>query len=211
MLTYLLFDLDNTLYSAHYGMEEAMGRRNIAFIARYLGLTPEEAALERRRTMGKHGTSLEWLMAEKGFTDIEAYYAAVHPQGEEASLKPDPGLGEFLKGLPLPCAILTNAPREHADRVLAKLEIRGCFTHVFDIRWNGFVGKPAPGAFTRPLEVLGASPGGTLFVDDFPPYVDGYRALGGPGVLLDELDRYPDYPPPRIRNLRELPLAALIN
>lgn len=204
MIKYLLFDLDNTLYSARYGLEEAAGRRIIAFIARYLNLAPEAALLERRRGMGEYGTSLEWLMAEKGFTDIEAYYAAVHPQGEEASLEPDPALGAFLKGLPLPRAILTNAPMEHALRILDKLQIRDCFTHIFDMRWNSFVGKPSPLAFTRALDALGTSPQETLFVDDFPLYVDGYRALGGPGVLLDELNQYPDYPPPRIQDIREV-------
>jgi hypothetical protein len=41
-------------------------------------------------------------------------------------------------------------------------------------------------------------------VDDYPEYIDGYLALGGKALLLDEFDAYPAYPHPRIRTLREL-------
>jgi FMN phosphatase YigB (HAD superfamily) len=74
------------------------------------------------------------------------------------------------------------------------------------MRWNGLKGKPRPDVFRRVLEVLGKSPGEVLFIDDYPKYVAGYNAIGGRGVLLDELDAYPDFPGQRIRNLRELEL-----
>jgi putative hydrolase of the HAD superfamily len=205
MIEYVLFDLDNTLYSARFGLEDALGRRNIAYVARFLGLTEEEARQERRKRIRLYGTTLEWLMNEKGFTAIEDYYAAVHPPGEEAALVPDPGLRPLLEGLPVPRAILTNSPREHADRILQKLQIGDLFTHIFDMRWNRFTGKPAPEAFHRALNALGTRPESTLFVDDFPPYIQGYLNLAGKGVLLDEYDAFPDYPHPRIRSLGELP------
>ncbi|MDR0553715.1 MAG: HAD-IA family hydrolase [Treponema sp.] len=204
MLKYLLFDLDNTLYSARYGLEDAVSRRILAFLTRYLGVPAPEAARERRIALKKHGTTLEWLMAEKGFTGVDAYYAEIHPEGEASALEPDPALRDFLEGVPLPKAILTNAPLEHAVRILDKLRVRDCFTHIFDMRRNNFVGKPAPETFRRVLDALGVTPAETLFVDDYPFYVDGYRALGGQGVLFDEKNAHPDYPPPRIGDLREL-------
>jgi putative hydrolase of the HAD superfamily len=205
MIDYILFDLDNTLYSARFGLEDNMGRRNIGYTARFLGLTEEEAKLERRRRIRFYGTTLEWLMGEKGFTDIEDYYTVVHPEGEEEGLIPDPGLRPLLEGLPVPLAILTNSPREHADRILKKLQIGDLFTHIFDMRWNHFKGKPASEAFYRALNALGSRPESTLFVDDFPPYVKGYLDLAGKGVLLDEFDSFPEYPHRRIRSLTELP------
>jgi putative hydrolase of the HAD superfamily len=206
MIDHILFDLDNTLYSARFGLEDNMARRNIAYIARFLGLTEEDAALERRKKIRSYGTSLEWLIGEKGFTDIEGYYAAVHPEGEEAGLIPNPRLPELLAVLPVPLAILTNSPREHADRILNKLQIGDFFAHVFDMRWNRFRGKPSPEAFNRALNAWGARPESTLFIDDFPPYVRGYLALGGRGVLLDEFDASPEYLDLRIRSLEELPV-----
>lgn len=204
MIQYLLFDLDNTLYSSRYGLEDAVGERIVAYLSSYLKLPPEEAVRQRREYLHIHGTTLEWLKAQKGFTDIEAYYRAIHPEGEADSLLPNPQLRAFLQSLPLPRAILTNSPREHADRVLKRLEIGDLFTHIFDIRWNQFTGKPAPEVFYRALDALGTKPETTLFIDDLPRYVTGYLDIGGKGILLDEDDRYPNYPSNRIRTLPEL-------
>ncbi|MDR3170884.1 MAG: HAD-IA family hydrolase [Treponema sp.] len=205
MIQYLLFDLDNTLYSARYGLERNVDRRIIAYMASYLGLSLEEAAKQRREGIKFYGTTLEWLRNEKGLSDVEAYYAATHPEGEADTLPPNPMLRSFLESLPLPRAILTNSPREHVDRILNKLEIpEDLFTHIFDIRRNGFKGKPNAEVFYQVLAVLGTKPETTLFIDDYPPYMEGYLALGGKGLLLDEENAYPDYPHPRIRELWEL-------
>jgi putative hydrolase of the HAD superfamily len=204
MIRYILFDLDNTLYSAKTGMEEDFQRRIIAFTARFLGITPEDALAQRQEGITRYGATIEWLIGDKGLTAIDEYYAAVHPEGEEDVIPPDPQLRLFLESLSLPLAILTNSPREHTDRVLKKIGITDLFTHIFDMRWNGNQGKPLPAAFTRALDALGSDAGSTLFIDDAPRYVQGYLNLGGKGLLRDELGRHPDYPHPRIRELPEL-------
>jgi putative hydrolase of the HAD superfamily len=204
MIKYLLFDLDNTLYSIRYGFEENVSLRIRKFLAAWLGMSEEEAMAERRKGIACYGTTLEWLMEEKNFTGVEEYYNFVHPEGEVDSLKKDPELKEFLSGLPYPKAILTNSNREHADRVLARLELGDIFTHIFDMRWSNLKGKPHPDVFRRVLEVLGKSPEEILFIDDYPQYVAGFNALGGAGVLLDELDSHPGFPGQRIRSLKEI-------
>jgi putative hydrolase of the HAD superfamily len=204
MIKYLLFDLDNTLYSIRYGLEENVALRIRKFLAAWMGMGEEEAMAERRKGISHYGTTLEWLMEEKKFTDIEEYYSFVHPEGEVDSLRPDPELREFLSCLSCPKAILTNSNREHADRVLEKLELGDIFTHIFDMRWNNLKGKPRPDVFMRVLKVLGKNPEEVLFIDDYPKYVAGFNALGGAGVLLDELDSYPDFSDRRIRNLKEI-------
>jgi putative hydrolase of the HAD superfamily len=204
MIKYLLFDLDNTLYSIHYGLEDNVALRIKKFLAAWLGMSEEEALEERRVGIARYGTTLEWLMGEKNFTDVEEFYSFVHPEDEADSLRPDPELREFLSGLPYPKAILTNSNKEHADRILAKLELGDMFTHVFDMRWNNLRGKPNPDVFRRVLGVLEKKPEDVLFIDDYPKYVAGFNALGGPGVLLDELDSYPDFPGRRVRNIREI-------
>jgi putative hydrolase of the HAD superfamily len=204
MITRLLFDLDNTLYSARYGLEEAVSLRLMAFIARYLHLPPEEAARARAERVKFYGTTLEWLMAEKNLSDPDIYLKAIHPENEADRLEEDPELRPFLEGLRLPMAILTNSPMEHAERILSKLKIRDLFTHIFDIRSNNFKGKPDPGVFYRALNILGSTPETTLFVDDYPKYIQGFLALGGKGVLLDEFDRFKDFGGPKIRRLRDI-------
>jgi len=204
MLKYLFFDLDNTLYSCHYGLEKNVSRRIWEFASVYLGIPPEEVRRQRMEAGKQYGTCLEWLMTEEGFTDVEAYFAFVHPPGEVDSLPSDPALRSFLESIPIPKAILTNAPREHADVVLDKLGISDLFTHIFDVRQCNFLGKPRREFFDLALHTLGVNIEEVLFVDDHPFYVEGFIALGGKGVLLDEDNYHTDYTQPKIRALKEI-------
>jgi len=204
MLKYLLFDLDNTLYSRRYGLENNVSRRIFEFASALLGIPPEEARRQRMKAHKQYGTCLEWLMTEQGFTDVEAYFAAVHPPDEAEALVPDHELRAFLAGIPIPKAVLTNAPREHADLVLEKLGITDLFTHIIDVRQCNFLGKPRREFFEYALRTLGVSIDEVLFVDDHPFYVEGFLALGGKGILLDEDNFHSDYTQPRIRELKEI-------
>ena len=204
MLNYLLFDLDNTLYSSACGLEDNVRRRMQEYSAAFLGLSAGEAWKERMDKVHIYGTNLEWLMAEKDFTDIEDYLAVVHPADEADCLPPNPELRKFLAGISVPSAILTNSPREHVDRILSKLDLEGIFTHIFDIRLCNFIGKPQPVFFRAALNILGVQSDTVLFIDDSPRYVEGFIKLGGQGVLLDENNLHPNFPHPRIRRLEEL-------
>jgi putative hydrolase of the HAD superfamily len=201
---WILFDLDNTLYSARHGLEEGVGRRIRIFLARYFGVSEKEAWKRRKASMGLYGTTLEWLVTEEGLQDVESYFAFVHPDDEAENLLPEPGFREFLESLPLPLAILTNSPAEHAGRILKKLGIEDLFNPVVDIRRNNFFSKPRPEVYLRTLELLGTTPAKTLFIDDNPSYTEGFLKIGGRALLLDEFDARRDYPFPRIRKLSEL-------
>jgi putative hydrolase of the HAD superfamily len=207
-IEYILFDLDGTLYSARYGLEQAVGRRVNEYIAAWLKLPPEKAWKKRREgiTSGGYGTTIEWLLSETGFppSRVEDYFACIHPENEADALPPDPGLAALLDSIPLPKAILSNAPHEHAVRILKRLGVERRFTSIFDIRCNGLKGKPRPGAFLRPLETLGLESPQCALVDDVPVNVESYRALGGTGILFDEYDKRRDFPGPRVTRLEEL-------
>jgi len=210
MLRYLLFDLDNTLYSQSLGMEHDIARRMTEFVASYLGLPFDEARELRSVEARRYGTTLEWLTKTRGFSDPEGYFAFVHPEGEEYCIEPDPALGLLLDSIPLPKAVFTNSPREHAERVLRKLGIEGRFQAIYDIRYCELRGKPHADACLRVCAACGAGIGETLFIDDLPRYVEGFIAAGGRGLLIDEAGRHADSLLPRIRGLAELPgiLAA---
>jgi putative hydrolase of the HAD superfamily len=205
MLGFLLFDLDNTLYPESVGMDHDITRRMIGYVADYLGMGFEETRKFRHERAKKYGTTLEWLMAEHGFRDTEAYFAAVHPEGEEYCIEPDPALGRLLDSLPMPKAVLTNSPSEHAERVLAKLGVADRFGAVYDIRFGALKGKPHAEAYRKACEASGARVEDTLFIDDMPKYVRGFLEVGGRAVLIDEADRFPGEGLRRIRSLSELP------
>jgi len=204
MIRHILFDLDCTLYSSRYGLEEKVLERMWQYLAQYLRISVEEAEAERNKRAGKYGTTLEWIMTEEGFTNIDDYMEKVHPADEADTLPPDPELRVFLESLPCPSSILTNSPGFHADRIIRKLGLEGIFIRTFDIEYNGYRGKPHASAYHRALEALELPPEEVVFIDDVKRYVDAYLALGGRGILLDEKDAYTDYPHARIKELRQL-------
>jgi len=205
MIRRLLLDLDNTVYPESSSMERDILGRMGDFIASYLGTTPQDAKLLRREGVRQYGTTLEWLIAEKGFADPELYFAAVHPEGEEVVLESDPGLGLLLDSIDLPKSIFTNSPREHAERVLRRIGIEDRFEAIYDIRFCSLRGKPRAEAFRRVCAACGAEPGEIVFVDDLPHYVEGFITVGGLGILKDESGRHADSALPRVRGLAELP------
>jgi putative hydrolase of the HAD superfamily len=152
----------------------------------------------------RHGTTIEWLIYEKGFSAIDDYYAYLHPESEADSLPPHPELRRFLEALPCPCSILTNSPGFHARRIIKKMGLEGIFVRVFDIESNGFRGKPHEEAFRRALDALELKPEETLFIDDNPSYVKGFLAIGGRALLFDEYEVHEEFPHARIADLTEL-------
>jgi putative hydrolase of the HAD superfamily len=201
MIKGLIFDLDNTLYPASLGIEKKIFNRMMIYAAGYLGISIEEA--ERRRRAKPFGTTLEWLIFEHGLKDVEDYFAAVHPIGEEAELERDEVLVQTLSEIRLPKVILTNAPWEHAQRIIGKLGIAHAFVSIVDIRATQFHGKPHRGAYEMALRDLSCHPEEALFFDDSPAYVRGFRNLGGHGFLVDETGQNNKEDLPSVKSILE--------
>jgi len=204
MIRHILFDLDNTLYSINTGVEDIFLNRLKEYTSSWLGISWEECEPLWRAGLKTYGTTLEWLIEDKGFTNKEEYYAYIHPENEADSLKPNPELRSFIESLPCPSSILTNSPPFHAERIIKKLEFEGLFQNVFAIEEHGLKGKPHASFFYRALDCLGLKPEEALFVDDIPRYVEGYIAIGGRGLLLDERNKHSWYTNERIKDIREL-------
>lgn len=188
--SHLLFDMDNTLYPASSDMDKGITRRMLECVADFFHCDMEKAAALRAERIVHYSTTLEWLRAE-GMTDVEGFLAHVHPDNEADELLPQPALRDFLISLNMPMSILSNAPHEHADRVLAKLGVADLFESVTDIRDAGFNGKPYPGAYQAALKKVGATIENTLFLDDMQKYTDGWVALGGTAVLIGDKNGKP--------------------
>ncbi len=191
-IRHLLLDLDNTLYPASDGMDEGIRKRMLSFVAEFLRVPLDEAARLRAEDLPSYATTLEWLKARHGLTDEAAYFRAVHPESEIAEVRADPALRGYLLSLGLPMTLLTNAPIEHALRLLRFFDIEDVFLGVFDITFHKGRGKPHSESFLDTLSAVGKTVDETLFVDDLPKYARGYRAIGGRAVLVDQNDRYAD-------------------
>lgn len=186
MINYLLFDVDNTLYRASWGLDKTFNDAITKYVAQYLNITTEEALALRKIQSPKYGTTLAWLRIEKGFKDIESFFQAIHPQDVSPYLKKDTKLREMLLRLPQKKAVLTNAPIEHADRVLSYLEIKDCFAHLFDIKYFKYLGKPNLKTYQTTLKTAGFELSQTLFIDDHPKYLYPFKKMGGQVLLIDE-------------------------
>lgn len=182
-IQHLIFDLDNTLYSSTAEMDKGITERMLFAVADFFGITYEEACKKRSENILKFSTTLEWLRSE-GLTDIESYFAKVHPSNEADELPFDKNLRPLLQSIDFPKMILTNAPLEHAERVLKKLNVFDLFDSICDIRLCGLRGKPYSNAFTKALEMCGGNTRDTVFFDDLYKYTDGFLALGGTAVVV---------------------------
>ena len=129
----------------------------------------------------------------------------MHPSNLGDFLSPRPELRGLLDGLALPKAILTNAPRSHALRVLQYFGVADCFDQIFDLQWNRYEGKPHQGAYERCLSALGVAANRAVFIDDIPEYLATFHALGGNCILVDESGRKTDTPYPAVPSVLDLP------
>lgn len=189
-VSHLILDLDNTLYPSTSDMERGITHRMMTAVADYFHISYDEAVELRNQKLPQYSTTLAWLRAE-GLTDTEAYFAKVHPNNEADELPPDSNLRPLLLSIKQPKVILTNAPREHADRVLAKLGVSDLFVGICDIRSCNLNGKPSEGAYNAALQLCGGTLKDTLFIDDMLKYTNGYAMLGGTSVLVGDQSNHP--------------------
>ncbi len=190
MISYLLFDLDNTLYPSTSQIDSGITTRMIQFIADFLHISYDEAENLRKKELPNYGTTLEWLRSAEKLTDTDAYFNSVHPESELNELPRLPQLRELLLSFKKPMSLLTNSPLRHAKRVLEFYNIQDLFLHVFDIEKNKMRGKPYPDSYTSALEISGFTIDKTLFIDDHLKYIRGYSDLGGKAVLIDDKNHY---------------------
>jgi putative hydrolase of the HAD superfamily len=185
-ITAILFDLDNTLYPLSVGLTTAIDERMTAYVQRHKGVSLEQALALRQDYMANHGSTLRGLqMTDK--VDPDDYLRDVHDIAYESFLAIDEALDRELAALgDVRKAIFTNAPLEHAERVLRLLGIAHHFEQVFDIRFMDFRAKPDPYAYERALDALGAEPARTLLVEDTARNLPPAHALGLTTIFIGE-------------------------
>lgn len=200
-VSYVLFDLDNTLYHASSPMLTRINVLINRYIMDLFSLSWHQAQGLRRLAYKNYGTTLRWLQVEHGFTDTEHYLNAVHPEDAAFWIRKDLQPLSALRDLPVGKSVLTNSIREHAERVLDYLEIRDQFEYIYDIRFNNLISKPDPRAFTRVLEELPFSPSEVVFIDDNPAFLEPFAELGGQCILMDHLDAYDNVSFVKVRSI----------
>ena len=177
-----LFDLDNTLYPIEAEFMSLIEGRMTEFVSRETGLSRADAFALQKTYLHEHGTTLAGLMAKHG-VDPEAFLDEVHDVSMD-SLQPNPVLRAAIAALPCRRLVFTNGDRNHAERVLRKLELDDLFEATFHIGLADYIPKPHPQTFARMIRAHDVTPASTAFFEDsarnLPPAFD----LGMTTVLV---------------------------
>jgi putative hydrolase of the HAD superfamily len=184
-MEFILFDLDNTLYSA----EQDVGYQIYLRINRYMievaGIPLDDVDDLRHSYWKRYGLTMQGLMRHHG-VDPEDYLSYVHDVDIGGILHPDPELCLALQSLPLRRAVFTNSTMDHSKRVLNALGLDGSFEEIFDIRVAGYLPKPCPEPYHAVLDRLGISASGCIMVDDSPDNLRTAKDLGMGTILVGQ-------------------------
>lgn len=183
MIKTILFDLDDTLYPPQVGIMNEIRVQILRYIETRLKLSPVEADALRHRYLQAYGTTMRGLQLNHQI-DPNDYLEFVHDIPLHEYLKPNPRLDSVLASIPQGKVIFTNASREHAENVLAVLDIRRHFVRIVDIRDMNFESKPQPTAYRRVCQMLDALPEECVLVEDNVRNLLPAKALGMTTVLV---------------------------
>ena len=180
-----VIDLDNTLYRASSGVFARMDARMNRFIERRLGVDTDEANRLRRTYWDRYGTTLRGLMLHHGI-DPEGFLDEVHDVGVDELLEKDAQLDAALASMPGRKVIHTNGTFEHAERVLAALDVRRHFDAIYDIRFHAYRPKPCPRTLGMLLEAEDTEPARAIVIDDMADNLAAAAELGAATAWISE-------------------------
>ncbi len=181
---YLLFDLDDTLYTDASGLFLEVRERIVTWVSQTLEISPEEAGALRDQYYHAYGTTMGGLLKHHPHVDIDDYLETVHQVDVSRYLAPSPELAAMLTRLDAPKAVFTNAIASWAERVLKQLDVREHFEAIVDVRAVEYHGKPSPQAYRQALTLLEASGEACVLVDDSETNLKGAAAFGMRTILV---------------------------
>jgi putative hydrolase of the HAD superfamily len=191
-----IFDLDNTLYAAGNGVFAQIDRRMTQFVAQLLSLDLENARRIQKDLYRQHGTTLAGLI-NVHHIDPEPYLAFVHDL-DLSDLHPDPALTRALQRLPGRRFVFTNGCRNHAARILQRLELSSLFDGIWDIRTIRFSPKPGHAAYQAVVEEGKLDPFAAAMFDDIARNLVVPKNMGMTTIWLncqsDWSRQGPDFP-----------------
>lgn len=199
----ILFDLDNTLYTAGMEVYYLVNSRITCYMVEEVGIPRDEVDDLRRSYWKRYGLTMRGLMRHHG-VDPEHYLSYVHDIDVGAILSPDPELCRALQALPLRRVVFTNSSLEYSRRVLRALGLDSAFEEIFDIRVAGYLPKPFPEPYHAVLDRLGVSASRCIMVEDASENLKTAKELGMGTILVGETLPAP-WVDVAVREVREVP------
>ena len=177
-----VFDLDNTLYPAHYNLFELVDQKIGAFITALLGVDRAAARHVQKAYFREYGTTLRGLMLNHG-VDPQAFLDFVHDV-DVARVPPSPDLDAALAPLDGRKLVFTNASTRHAEKVMERLGVAHHFEGVFDIADAGYVPKPHPETYAALVARFAFDPRAAAMIEDIARNLEPAAAIGMTTVWL---------------------------
>lgn len=196
----LIFDIDDTLYSASCGFSEhRMENVTRRFMAERLGFrSPDEAFSLWTEYIRRYHSTLKGLKVatQEGRLprpfreeDLGAYWAE-HCDFAQFLSRDEELINalEALQDSGLKLVVFTNAPRLYGLQVLDALGLRKFFPdeRVFGVEDVMPVCKPEPQAFQKVLSSVGSQANRTVMFEDSMKNIRACRAIGMHTVLIQE-------------------------
>jgi putative hydrolase of the HAD superfamily len=201
----LIFDLDNTLYSADKEIFSLIDVRINRYMTEVVGIPAPRVDALRREYWRLYGVTLQGLIRHYG-VDPEDYLFYVHDVDVTARLDPDHVLRAVLAVLPQRKAVFTNGSLCHATRVLTALGIADLFEKIYDIRIAAYQPKPFPEPYHAVLAELGTSPDRCVMIEDSRDNLQTAKTLGM-GTVLIGAGQTPDFVDVHLDSARQIDTA----
>jgi putative hydrolase of the HAD superfamily len=181
-LKYWIFDLDNTLYPPSFGLIEQMERNILEYVSKQTQLTAQQFKTLDDTYFAKYGASFKgWV--ENYHLDPHHLYEHVN-RIDLSGVKPIEGLKEALENLPGEKIIFTNNHHKFVDQILVKMQLEGCFDHIYDIEASGFIPKPHKDTYELLLKKHSINPQTSIMFEDSHKNLLPAAELGMKTVLL---------------------------
>ena len=199
----IFFDLDETLYPSGDSLWRGITARIEQYMHQRLGIAQKEIPQLRLQLFKEYGTTMRGLQITRGI-DVHDYLDFVHDVPLDG-LRPNPAVRAMLLELPMRRMIFTNADRSHAERVLDRLDLTGCFEQIIDILDTAPYCKPQPEAFHIALKLSGQPDSRScILIDDSLSNLETARRLGFLTFYAGPQQQDP-FSHPQIKNLADLP------
>jgi putative hydrolase of the HAD superfamily len=187
-----LFDLDNTLHDSSFAIYPAMNRLMTAFIQDHLGLDEAAASKLREDLWHRYGATLLGLVRHHG-VNAEDFLRLTHDfENLPGMIRRIAGMRRALRRLPGRKILLTNAPRDYAEKVLFHIGLAHHFPKRYAVEQMKLRGrwmpKPSRTMLAHVLARERVDPRRVIFVEDSLGNLKRAKILGVRTVLVTGLN-----------------------
>lgn len=177
-----VFDLDNTLYPASFGIIEQAREKVVVYMSDFLSITHDEATDLYREFHKDYGSTMRGLMLKHNLQPKDLFETM--KDLDFSKVVANQNLSKAMEKLPGRKFLFTNAPRAHAETMLSMLGIDDHFDEIYDICTANYVPKPLLETYENFLTLYDIDPQTAIMFEDVSRNLKPASDLGMTTVLV---------------------------